>query len=336
MLTFDDHNDALRAHTDFRRMLAARNFDAMRRGWLDDRARKHGHETAVSAAAAFDRMIEDTVSAETVWMTHEMMDLVQHAMHGFDATEPVTVDDCFIPHGFMVLPEPFYSLDIYDKRVANRALLWRLDPDGVVILGQNDDGTTSMTYDLTWADKGTVEAVVRFTEISYIGDDDDWTEWADDSFREAMRSLGINWGIAHTVALPIRFISTMGTDPGKAAWLLFWRVAQKLMAETIITSERVPAARPVRREAQRFGIDMGAPRVIELRRPRGREADVEGEHTRDVNWTHRWIVRGHWRDQPYGPKGSPTHTKQIWIGAYEKGPENLPLVIRDRVWNWDR
>lgn len=145
------------------------------------------------------------------------------------------------------------------------------------------------------------------------------------------------FNIAHATSIPLGMLhdrrQTTGEGDRTASWLRFWRVTQALMAETIVTSERRKAARPARREAQRAGLDAGAPRVIELRRPRSHEADPEGERLRDVNWTHRWIVRGHWRQQPYPSLGI---TKQRWIGAYEKGPENLPLVIRERVWNWDR
>jgi hypothetical protein len=49
------------------------------------------------------------------------------------------------------------------------------------------------------------------------------------------------------------------------------------------------------------------------------------EH-QSVNWSHRWIVRGHWRNQPYGP-GSELR-KLIWVDAHIKGPEDRPLDVR--------
>lgn len=43
-----------------------------------------------------------------------------------------------------------------------------------------------------------------------------------------------------------------------------------------------------------------------------------------VDWGCRWKVRGHWRNQPYGPHGS--LRRRIWIDEYVKGPEGKPLV----------
>lgn len=44
---------------------------------------------------------------------------------------------------------------------------------------------------------------------------------------------------------------------------------------------------------------------------------------------HRWIVSGHWKQQPYGPNSS--LRKRIWIAPYVQGPADKPLVITDRV-----
>lgn len=57
---------------------------------------------------------------------------------------------------------------------------------------------------------------------------------------------------------------------------------------------------------------------------------------RDVDWTHRWEVRGHWRnidataigknrDGEYGVVG------MTWVKEHTKGPEELPVVNKLRV-----
>lgn len=337
MLRFRDHNDALAAHTDWRRYISEA-INPTARGWLGDRNARYGIEAMMPSAIGFRFMVRDTVSAETCWMSHEMMDLVQHAMEGFDRRQEFTVEDAFIPHGFLVLPEPWLSADVHGKSMAQRAMLWKLDEHGAVRLGDSDDDTISYTYDTRLASEpgASIMPTLRITTLSHTWDEDDYTaEYADQ--HDMLKAAGIEWGVAHTTAIPLPLVSRVGDVGGEgdpqAGWLTFWRVTQALMAETIVTSERRKAARPVRREAQRLGYDFGAPRVIELRRPRQHEADPEGERVRDVNWTHRWIVRGHWRQQWYPSlKGH----RQRWIGAYEKGPDNLPLVIRERVWNWDR
>lgn len=41
--------------------------------------------------------------------------------------------------------------------------------------------------------------------------------------------------------------------------------------------------------------------------------------------THPWLVRGHFRSQPYGPRDNP-HYETIWIAPYIKGPEGGELI----------
>lgn len=50
--------------------------------------------------------------------------------------------------------------------------------------------------------------------------------------------------------------------------------------------------------------------------------------------THRWVVRGHWRNQAYGPGGS--LRRQKWIPDHIRGPEGAPLLQRERVYVWRR
>lgn len=63
------------------------------------------------------------------------------------------------------------------------------------------------------------------------------------------------------------------------------------------------------------------------------------QHTRslsggEINWSHRWLVRGHWRKTEglgkdrTGDYCIPGHT---WVTEHEKGPEELPLIQKTRV-----
>lgn len=50
-------------------------------------------------------------------------------------------------------------------------------------------------------------------------------------------------------------------------------------------------------------------------------------------YSHRWIVRGHMRNQPIGPRNAEggQERMRVWIAPYVKGPEDKPLVLKDRV-----
>ena len=70
--------------------------------------------------------------------------------------------------------------------------------------------------------------------------------------------------------------------------------------------------------------------VVELRKKVRKDlSEVEAaERTYHV----RWIVRGHWRKQPYGPKRSLVRDK--YIAPYVKGPDGAPLHTGEKVYRW--
>jgi hypothetical protein len=314
-----DWHPALEAH---REVFAQRQKDSrMAEGWLWSRYESYGQSATTPSALAFHHEIEDLLAADTVTLSHEMMDLTQHALESFNGQEPWYPDDIEIEAGFLYLPEPFYVHDRHHKKVCWRAMLWRLVPD---VLTKNLE-TGEEQYE--WG--------VRFILYSHIDDPDDYPLPAE--LREQADRTGWRWGYAHATTLPLSMahksehLSNEG-DPS-FLWLLFTRVVQKLMQETIVVSEPQKPPRPQRRDIRRaFREDTDRlVTVIQLRRPRERK-QAEGE-SRNVNWMGRWIVRGFWRNQWYPSKG---RHQQKWIAAYEKGPKDLPLIIRERVWVWDR
>jgi hypothetical protein len=60
-------------------------------------------------------------------------------------------------------------------------------------------------------------------------------------------------------------------------------------------------------------------------RPRTHSAGVSGSSR---SYSHRWVVRGHWRRQWYPSQGR--HIP-IWITEHIAGPDDAPIVVRDKV-----
>lgn len=87
-----------------------------------------------------------------------------------------------------------------------------------------------------------------------------------------------------------------------------------------------------RKMAKRQDLPTSEVKVVRLRRARPKlEA---GEPIGGfVDWTHRWIVNGHWRNQ-WLP--SIQAHRQQWISPYVKGPEDKPLVVKKTVNAWVR
>lgn len=90
------------------------------------------------------------------------------------------------------------------------------------------------------------------------------------------------------------------------------------------TVERTP--RPERRRTQRAGLPERDVHTVRLR-----HADHSGGGTGDAGREYqcRWVVRGHWRNQPYGPKGA--LRRPTWVLPHVKGPEGAPLRGGERV-----
>jgi hypothetical protein len=268
------------------------------------------------------------VRADPIYVSDDVMTLWEKAAETFKL-EKLLRTDLVVPAGFAVLPRPFKMRDMHDKLVKYRVLAW-------LPVSQRE------TYD--W-DQGAEGQGVWITLLSNVNDVDDyWEEGASaaggvdgKTIREASLQMGHEWSLMH--GSPIMFDTDPtkgyiidadgnvieGEDKDKANQIYghiqcFWR----LMSQLVITPEPLPRqARRQRERAKRIS----TVKILKLRRTRHRmEHDGEGP---GIEYTHRWVVEGHWRNQPYGPKND-RYYRQIWIAPYVKGPEDKPLVVKQR------
>ena len=107
-----------------------------------------------------------------------------------------------------------------------------------------------------------------------------------------------------------------------------------LLGQTVVRRREEIPDRSTRKRAERRGLPKRVT-VIELRRTEGSRS--EGETF--VEWSHRWLVRGHWRWQvcsdkhPLAQEIAPGDWRcRIWIAPYVKGPDGKPLVVTDKVY----
>lgn len=105
-----------------------------------------------------------------------------------------------------------------------------------------------------------------------------------------------------------------------------------IMQQAISVSVRIPADRPERRRCARIGLPQDV-LVVRLRRRSLDDDSADPTESGTVEWSHRWLVSGHWRNQWLPSRAS--HRVQ-WIAGYIKGPTEKPLVIKDRVTAWIR
>jgi hypothetical protein len=142
------------------------------------------------------------------------------------------------------------------------------------------------------------------------GDDQDWTWRMPLALKMHPTTIArVEWSKRYFLTL-LRFLSSrVMTMEGKASPN---KGTAKALARTTLAKTR----------AVQGLVAVPEVHVIELRRRQTQRAEAVG--TRTVEWSKRWLVSGHWRQQWYP---SAKEHRPIWIDEYDKGPEGLPLVV---------
>ena len=101
-----------------------------------------------------------------------------------------------------------------------------------------------------------------------------------------------------------------------------------LMNQTLVKISDEHADRKLARTMKRFEL----PSYVTVMQYRRTETLGEFVGESSVEWSHRWIVRGHWRWQPFKNDAGKDDVKRIWIAPFMKGPEDKPLVLTDKIY----
>jgi hypothetical protein len=105
-----------------------------------------------------------------------------------------------------------------------------------------------------------------------------------------------------------------------------------IMQQRIAVVTHHQAPRQIRRGIERTTGQLPQVRVVTLRRAKAHTPD-DGEGPGFVEWSHRWLVTGHWR-RTWNEK---LHRERLtWINPYVKGPEDKPLIVKDTVYRLSR
>ncbi len=112
------------------------------------------------------------------------------------------------------------------------------------------------------------------------------------------------------------------TDDTETLWAVrIPAVTLLLLGQTLAARSRLSPDRATRRRALKHGrLEPADLTIITLRRVVRRRSDAESS---PVDWHHRWIVNGHWRNQWH--RGQRVHRSK-WIAPYVKGPDDAPLI----------
>lgn len=296
-------------------------------GWYARRKEAHYPLQSENGCGATRAIRESNTlrSADTYFVSSDMARLAEHAARSMP-DQPVIETDLPSQTGFVVFETPIVLRDINGIICSTVAFSWLRDKVQI----KHSDGSSYISD----------RDVISLTHYS------DWTDERDEYLAELKRE-GADY-------FPIRFVllsetllfpgsAMIGMDAQKTA--AKHNVTEDVLRDSVLFGEKLPltlwalmnqrlpaesvqlAERHARRRLARAGSPLAerSIRVITLRRPASHHVDAAGG---TVDWSHRWMVSGHWRNQ-WVPTLQ-THRLQ-WIAPYVKGPDDKPLVIKRTV-----
>lgn len=101
-----------------------------------------------------------------------------------------------------------------------------------------------------------------------------------------------------------------------------------MMSQTLVKLSTEKADKKLARTMKRFNM----PSEVTIIQYRRTETFQQYSGESSVEWSHRWIVRGHWRWQPFKNLEGKDDVKRIWIAPFMKGPDDKPLVLTDKIY----
>lgn len=280
------------------------------------------YAATVLTSAEADRL----ANAELFFVDEDLSDLLDAVWPSMPPFVP-RPHDVPAPYGFVVFSRPLVAYtrqvefpelpDTPDVRDAQK----RLTEDGVRIVAAS---WGPFDRDGTWPQGG-----VWFTFWSESALNRGSDNWLLETASRILPPLlidneaAIAWPPDDTEHPELALSKDPGTTSMWVAMIMcaFQLAGQSNLAE--ITSERTP--RPERRRTERAGLPARDVRVVRLRRHLREACDAGGSGR---EYRHRWVVRGHWRQQWYPKRG--VHRPK-WIAPYLKGPDDAPLLGGERV-----
>jgi len=278
----------------------------------------HGRNLATDGddVAAVARRLRDVAAhvraAELYWVSDSMARVALDASADLPDWTPAAALPT--PIGMLVWERPLPLLPV----AGIPSTLW---PRSALGVPQQPKAPVS---GVLWVQTG---GTVRVTVLSRRSDLVDLTDWLVIPERAAV------WPSTMLEDFPADALYTAASMRGTGAGFVSMLATTWLLMQqpTVATPRRVT---PTQRGASRLpsGALTGVS-IIDLRRLDVVRDGADPDHPGRV-YRHRWVVRGHWRQQPYGP--GRTQRRPTWVPSYVKGPDGAPLLATEHVNVWRR
>lgn len=248
--------------------------------------------------------------ADTCFVTSDMLHLALQAAHDMPNDE-IAVDfrNLMTPIGFMLLEEPIYGVDVAGIPVGFHAWAWNAtEVERNPVTGEQEKELQMWFFSDNFdPDAGNEEFVKGFIECD-----------------QPIPKLAVLHRYRMFDGHIITHTDGQGYEIVEEVLKVFYAL-QLLAQQTIGTPMQMRPDRATRkRMARKYNENDRMITLITLRR---KSVKHDNEEPAKVEWTRRWLVRGHWRRQYY-PK-TKTHD---WVYIFEhiKGPDDKPFIPTER------
>lgn len=269
-----------------------------------------------------DRLVDEIrghlEAAETYWVSSDMGSLIQHA-----APDPKLLgqklrqEDLPSKSGFLV-----FDSQVVFGSASIKALTWYRKDDQVIFwcwetkeLARRRDGQPLV------GDGSFDDEIFKGTHYIPINQ---WP-WTIGAALEEVGEINTEWCETEEEMEQERLESIQE----RQECLAIVYCTMLMLGQKIARTEDGRVPRAAAKRAARVGLPNDTVRCITLRREQILGKSGEPDTGQAINYSHRFMVRGHWKPQWYP---SLQDHRIIYIAPYIKGPDDKPLIIRDTVY----
>ena len=279
--------------------------------------------------------------ASAYHVSNEMTTLAQWAGHLLPEDVTLKPDDVPTASGFLMFEDALVGREVWGRTTYTHAILWRpmtsryIDYNrgaGIEVFCFNsfhdtrDEVTQKILRDLKERGIDPIQQVALLGHLSI----DHVVSIPYGETQEPVIHLPEDYGEGWEAHRREDWTEGRSPIPDNENWIRTLIALFNLMNQTVTDTREVDVDRKTAKRARRMNLP-GRVTIIHLRRTEGSRSD----HESDIEWQHRWVVRGHWRNQPYG-SGEDKHYERIWIAPFVKGPADAPFKVSDKVYTLDR
>lgn len=321
-------------------------------GYLEARVRSSRGEMgdAVPSLGIYDRSDSGRIVARrmqlavetgfTFYVSPQMEEVVTAAAESLPDNDRLQADDLPTPQGFLWIPGGLTLLDVRGRVLKYNAALWTTYGGQVFVWWLTDKYDDVDVTNLEIRDRFGDAYFAFMPQLTPNGENRipfgsklpmtlGQTKVIPPEYRKSMQWIpGEGLVFATDFTTPEQELKDWLTPSVQPDAVFRWLLAcWRLMQQSVAQLDAVDMPRNLRKLGTRAGIPDQSVTVINLR-----SSPSRGDGSSAVEWSHRWLRRGHWRRQPCKIDGEWVR-KTIWIHPTVCGPDDKPLVIRDHVYN---